>query len=130
LVNSSDSQKVLSRKPPYYQYTAAKEILSALSRGEIPKCPSATDHDIDEINDQLWNLIMGCCVLEPGERLTLLDIQKAIKNVEIQDLRPETTSLPGAELLTMRSPPDIDWDYVKRLLNQIQVYRLNMHMME
>jgi hypothetical protein len=121
---------VLSRKPPYHQYTKESEVRSALSREEVPKRPSATDDDIDEIKEQFWKLILGCCVLEPGERLTLLDIQKALKEIDIHDVRPEITRFPGAEILTMRSPPDIDWDRVKRLLDQIQVYWLNMHTME
>jgi serine/threonine protein kinase len=126
LGNSSEDQKVLSRKPPYHQYTKASRIRSALSRGETPKRPSATDDDIDEINDQFWDLIMGCCVREPEDRLTLSEIKKVLADMEIQDDRPETTSLPGAEALTLRSAPDINWDGVKPLIDQIQVRQLIM----
>jgi hypothetical protein len=92
-----------------------------LSRGEVVKRPRATDGDIDEIDDQFWDLIMGCCVPAPGDRLTLLEIQKLLEEMEIQDDRPTATNLPGAEALALRSSPDIDWDGVKRLLDQIQV---------
>jgi serine/threonine protein kinase len=121
-----DGQKVLSRQPPYHQYTRASEIRSALSRGEALKRPSATDDNIDEINDQLWDLIMGCCKPHPGDRLTLLEIQKLLRDMEIQDDRPEATSLPGAGAPTLRAYPAINWDGVKRLLNQIQVCRTIM----
>jgi hypothetical protein len=119
------AKKVLSRKPPYYQYTEASEIRSALSR-EAPKRPSATDDNVDEINDQFWDLIMGCCAPEPGDRLTLVEIQKLLGDMKIQDDRPKATSLPGAEVLTLRSPLDINWDGVKRLLDQIQVCQVIM----
>jgi hypothetical protein len=111
---------VLSRKLPYYQYIEEGEIRSALSRGEAVKRPRAAD-DIDEIDDQFWNLIMGCCVPKPEDRLTLLEIQKLLGDMEIKDDRPKATGLPGAETLSLRSSPDINWDSVKRLLDQIQV---------
>jgi hypothetical protein len=76
---------------------------------------------MDEISEEFWKLIIGCYDPEPEQRLALSEIQKALENMEIQDDRPETTKLPGAEALALRSSPDIDWDCVKRLLNQIQV---------
>jgi hypothetical protein len=112
---------VLSRKPPYYQYTEESEIVSALSRGEALRRPNAADNEIDEINDQFWDLIMRCCKPEPEDRLKLSEIQKFLGEMEIQDDRPEATGLPGAETLTLKPYPDINWDSVKRLLNQIQV---------
>jgi hypothetical protein len=56
----------------------------------------------------------------------LLEIQKLISDMEIQDDRPEATSLPGAEALTLRTYPDIKWDGVGQLLDQIQVCQLIM----
>jgi hypothetical protein len=97
-----------------------------LYRGEAPKRPTAADDNVDEINDQFWDLIMRCCVPEPGDRLTLLEVQKLLGDMEIQDNRPKATGLPGDEALALRSPPDINWDGVKRLLNQIQVCQLVM----
>jgi hypothetical protein len=97
-----------------------------LSHGEALKRPSATDDDIDEINDQFWELIMGCCKPHPGDRLTLLEIQKFFGDMEILDDRSKVATLPGAEALTLRACPDINWDGVKLLLNQIQVCRLIM----
>jgi hypothetical protein len=58
---------------------------------------------------------------EPGDRLTLLEIQELLGNMEIQDDRPKLTSVLGAEPLTLRSPPDISWNVTERLLDQIQV---------
>jgi serine/threonine protein kinase len=104
--------------PPYHQYTEESEIRSALSKGEQLKRPTATDNNIDEINDQFWDLIMGCCTSDPRDRLTFLEIQKLLGDMEIQDNRVEATRLPGVEALTLRSSPDINWDGVKRLLDQ------------
>jgi hypothetical protein len=69
---------------------------------------------------------MGCCKPHPGDRLTLLEIQKLIKDMEIPDDRPEANNLPGAEALTLRAYSEINWDSVKRLLDQIQVCQLIM----
>jgi hypothetical protein len=85
----------------------------------------ATDEYTDDINDQFWGLIMRCCVHEPGDRLTLLEIQKLLRDMGIQDVRPDEGDLPGAEVLSLRCPPDINWDGVKRLLDQIQVRNHN-----
>jgi hypothetical protein len=95
-----------------------------LSREEVLRRPSAADGDIDEINDQFWDLIMRCCVPDPEDRLTLLEIQKLLGDMGIQDDRPEPISLSGAEALALRSPPDISWDGVKRLLDKIQVCQI------
>jgi hypothetical protein len=124
--NTLNNQKVLSRKPPYHQYTEESEIRSALYRGEAVKRPTATDDSIDEINDQFWDLIMRCCVPGPEGRLTLLDVQMQLEKMEIQNDHPKATSLPGVEALAQRSPPDINWDSVKRLLDQIQVCQVIM----
>jgi serine/threonine protein kinase len=113
---------VLSRKVPYHQYATATEIKSALSQGEPLEQPSATDDDTDLINDQFWSLILKCRMLEPGDRPTASEIKELLGNMQIQDDRPKTQGLPGTDILSSRSHPDIKWDRVKQLLSQIQVH--------
>ncbi|KXN92509.1 hypothetical protein AN958_05363 [Leucoagaricus sp. SymC.cos] len=73
--------EVLSWKPPYYQYKSEVQIIAALTRKEMPKCPGSIeendaekdkygwDDNIEEdynmIDNQAWSLIVKCCAPEP-----------------------------------------------------------------
>jgi hypothetical protein len=112
---------VLSRKLPYHQYTEGSNVRNAISRGELPKRPDPEDNDIDEIDDQSWELIISCCKPNPVDRLAIPKIQEILANMQIQDDRPEAGIMPGANILNLRLRPDVDWDQVEQLLGQIQV---------
>jgi hypothetical protein len=117
--------KVLSRKLPYHEYMENDEVQSALSRGERPKRPSVTNHvtenDIDMIDDQFWELITGCCRLQPENRPTALKIQKLLAKLEIQDDRSDVQKIPGAAILSLRKHANVEWDRVEQILGQIEV---------
>ncbi|KAF5361837.1 hypothetical protein D9756_002615 [Leucocoprinus leucothites] len=112
--------KVLSRKEPYYQYTEDEHIRSALSRGEPLKRPDRTDGDLDEIDDQAWDLITKCCSIERGGRPTATEAQELVASWEIEDSRPPAKP-PAENVLTMRSRPNVNFSVVEALLGKIQV---------
>jgi hypothetical protein len=80
---------------------------------------------MDEINDQLWGLIMNCCIPEWEDRPTVSEIQRLLENMEILDNRQEAQKLPGHEVRNLRLRPGIEWDSVKQLFSQIQVCQTN-----
>jgi serine/threonine protein kinase len=111
--------KVLSRKLPYWQY-APKEIKSAVLQGELPKRPYRMDGDMDEIDDQAWDLITKCCAHDPQNRPEAPEVHDLIANMKIGDDRPEANCLFIPEVLALRSRPNVDFDRVKALLDPIQ----------
>jgi hypothetical protein len=116
--------KVLSRKVPFYQYSQDTEIRSALSRGELPARPASTDDGANEIDDESWDLIIKCCVPDPDDRFTLLDIRKWLSNLGIQDNRPPAKPLPGAEIMKLRETyHGVDIGRAGEVLAQIMVGR-------
>jgi serine/threonine protein kinase len=127
LVNASDELnlvKVLSRKLPYHDYVEKDEVKSLVSRGKLPTRPSSSDNDIDAIEDQVWELIKGCCKLKPEDRLTMPQIQKLLADLKIQDDRPNGPKLPGNAIMSLRKRPDVEWDRAKQILGRIQVFWL------
>jgi hypothetical protein len=112
--------KVLSRKLPYWQYALPNGVKYAVSQGEPPKRSDRTDDDVDEIDDQAWSLITRCCAHAPQDRPEVPEIQKLIANMKIEDDRPEARNLFVPEVLALRSPPNVDFDPVKTLLDSIQ----------
>ncbi|KAJ3562850.1 hypothetical protein NP233_g9324 [Leucocoprinus birnbaumii] len=112
--------KILSRKEPYYQYTGASDISSAISRGELPRRPDHSD-DIDEIDDRAWGLIMRCCKPESTDRPTAVEVQEMIASWKVDDSRPEGENSLGGEFLTMRSASDVDFRHVEMLIGRIQM---------
>jgi hypothetical protein len=62
------------------------------------------DDNTDEINDQSWEIIAGCCITEPKGRLKLADIPHQLKKMDLEDNRPAAQPLPGAEILQDRRP--------------------------
>ncbi|KAF5361880.1 hypothetical protein D9756_002596 [Leucocoprinus leucothites] len=112
---------VLSRKEPYYQYAEDEQIRSAVSQGELPKRPDGTDDDMDELDDQAWDLITKCCKLERRDRLTSTALKEVIASWKIEDNRPPAKHLPESHLLALRSRPNMDFGLVEVLLGKIQV---------
>ncbi|KAF5362327.1 hypothetical protein D9756_002589 [Leucocoprinus leucothites] len=112
---------VLSRKLPYYQYTDDEEIQAAISRGELPKRPEHRDDDMDQIDDQAWNLITKCCRLERNDRPAASTVQDTISSWRIEDHRLSVNDSPGSMLLEMRARPNVDFNRVESLLSKIQV---------
>ena len=115
--------KVMSGKDPYYQYMENDEVKSALLRNEPPERPRTTDGNIDLVDDQLWELITGCCRPNAGDRLTVPEIQKFLVDMRIKDDRADAQGVHGVPIMSLRKRPDIEWDHVKQLLGKIQVRR-------
>jgi hypothetical protein len=67
---------------------------------------------------------MKCCAPEPVDRPPASEIKELLTNMQIQDDRPATQSLPGIDILSSRSYPDMEWDRVEKLISHIQVHRL------
>jgi hypothetical protein len=67
---------------------------------------------------------MKCCALAPGNRPPASEIKELLANMQIQDDRAVTQSLPGIDVLGSRLHPDIEWDHVEKLLSHIQVHLL------
>jgi serine/threonine protein kinase len=121
----TDNLKMLSRKVPFYQYSQNAEILSALSRGELPARPVLADNDTDKIEDSFWDLITKCCVPKPNRRLTLPDIRKWLGNLGLEDNRPPAKPLPGNEILKLwETHRGVDVEHMRDVLAQIKVGRL------
>jgi hypothetical protein len=113
---------VLSKKVPYYEYIQDSQIRSALSQDELPTRPVMADSSTDEIDDESWELIMQCCILEPESRLKLADIQNRLKNLNLEDNRPVAKPLPGAEVLKDRYPyTAVDILRVGEILKKLKV---------
>ncbi|KAJ3561616.1 hypothetical protein NP233_g10087 [Leucocoprinus birnbaumii] len=112
---------ILSRREPYYQYTEVSEILSAVSRGELPIRPDHSDDAVDEIDDRAWGLITKCCKLERGDRPTAAEVQNLIAGWEVDDIQSEGVNSLGGEFLATRSAPDMDFHHVEALIDTIQV---------
>jgi hypothetical protein len=114
--------KLFSRRVPFYQYSQDAQIRSALSRGELPARPLSTDDGASEIDDLSWDLITKCCAPEPDKRPTLLDIQKWLANLSIEDNRSPAKPLPGAEILKLRYPhPGVNIECMGDILARIKV---------
>ncbi|KXN82812.1 Serine/threonine-protein kinase HT1 [Leucoagaricus sp. SymC.cos] len=130
--------EVLSRKPPYYQYKMEVQIISALTRKEMPKRPGSggdddTDeedeydwddikHDYDSIDDQAWGLISKCCSPEPEDRPDITHVRELVIDLRIHDDRPESRVAPGTEILKLRVDPMIDYTRVERLLGRLRAH--------
>ncbi|KAF5361872.1 hypothetical protein D9756_002598 [Leucocoprinus leucothites] len=112
---------VLTRKEPYYQYAKDDQIRSAVSQSELPKRPDGTDDDMDELDDQAWDLITKCCKPERRDRLTSTALKEVIASWKIEDNRPPAKHLPESHLLALRSRPNMDFGLVEVLLGKIQV---------
>ncbi|KXN84543.1 hypothetical protein AN958_12354 [Leucoagaricus sp. SymC.cos] len=126
--------EVLSRKEPYYEYKYEVQIVAALSRKQPPMRPGTSadnaeekddwdddfDQDWDTIDDQAWNLIMKCCTPEPKNRPSMTTVKELVTDLKIWDDRPTAKTIPGAEILKLRSEPKIDLVRVEELLDQLQ----------
>ncbi|KAJ3576477.1 hypothetical protein NP233_g402 [Leucocoprinus birnbaumii] len=112
---------VLTRKPPYYQYSEATQIQAALSRGELPKRPDYADEEIDEIDGDVWKLVEDCCQNAPGDRPTAGDLLDRISSMEIEDNRPKPKEIPETDILMSRSRANVDSPRVETILGKIQV---------
>ncbi|KAJ3560252.1 hypothetical protein NP233_g10964 [Leucocoprinus birnbaumii] len=112
--------EVLSRKPPYYYYSAEYSLRIALAVSEIPRRPKATDDDVDEVNDEAWRLIMECCRADRSERPKASEIRKQLSEMQGVDDRPQGDPLQ-ADILALRVPVDVDFLKVEALLGKIQV---------
>lgn len=114
--------EILSRQLPYYQYTEDAEIRSAASQGELPRRPHCTNDDMDEIDDQMWELITKCCVPGYWERPKAAEVLELIESMHIEDPRPEQGNRFSSDISMMRSPrPNIDFHRIESTLRQIQV---------
>lgn len=113
--------EVLTQKPPYYQYTEATQIQSAVSQGELPKRPERSDEGIEEVNEQVWELITNCCSYRWEDRPRTQQVRERIANMVEEDDRPEANILPETGILMLRSRPDLDFSRVEALLGKIQV---------
>ncbi|KAF5357827.1 hypothetical protein D9756_001387 [Leucocoprinus leucothites] len=120
-ISTNKHWKVLSRKEPYHQLEEYDEIRSAISRGEPPKRPDSTDSDVDEIDDQAWDLISKCCRLERSDRLTASAVKQLIQTWEVEDNRPPVKGSPENSIFAMRSRPNVDFHHMQSLLGKIQV---------
>ncbi|KXN92521.1 Mitogen-activated protein kinase kinase kinase 5 [Leucoagaricus sp. SymC.cos] len=125
--------EVLSRKPPYYQYKSEVQIIAALTRKEMLKCPGSIDDndaekdecgwddDIEEdynaIDNQAWNLIIKCCVPEPEAQPDIANVQELVVDMKIQEDHPVVKDAPGADILKSRVNPKINLTLVEELFN-------------
>ncbi|KAJ3574734.1 hypothetical protein NP233_g1566 [Leucocoprinus birnbaumii] len=116
--------KVLSGRLPYYQYEEEEEIISAVHRGEPLKRPNREDDDVEEIDDDLWEIIMGCCQFERVYRLPASEIRELfVKWGEEHDV-PLTISVMSEfhNLPRMTCPTqNVDFRHVESLLGKIQI---------
>ncbi|KXN82288.1 Ribosomal protein S6 kinase alpha-5 [Leucoagaricus sp. SymC.cos] len=126
--------EVLSRKEPYYEYKYEVQIVAALSRKQPPMRPGTSadnaeekddwdddfDQDWDTIDDQAWNLILKCCTPEPKNRPNMATVKELVVDLKIWDDRPAAKTIPGAEILKLRSEPKIDLVRVEELLDHLQ----------
>jgi hypothetical protein len=79
------------------------------------------ENDWDEIDEPSWALIKQCCTPKPEDRLTCARIQALIVDMNIPDFRPEAKGITGADILKLRSHPDINLNRVGELLDNLQV---------
>lgn len=63
------------RKAPFHQYRREAQVIAALQRKELPRRPEPGDSDSDEIDDEIWGLMMSCWNFVPGSRPTCEEIQ-------------------------------------------------------
>jgi hypothetical protein len=82
------------------------------------------EDDWDEIDEPTWALIKKCCTPNPEDRLSCPRIQELIVDMNIWDSRPEPKGIPGADILKLRSHPDVNLNRVGELLDNLQVGRL------
>ncbi|KAF5361836.1 hypothetical protein D9756_002616 [Leucocoprinus leucothites] len=109
--------EVLSRKPPYYYYSEEIQLRIALAIGRLPSRPSYADNDVDEIDDEAWNLIMECCRVNRSERPDASEIQEKLINIQIEDSRPQIENSPGNDISPLRSHADVNFLRVEALLD-------------
>jgi hypothetical protein len=113
---------VLSLRVPYYEYAQDSEIRSALSQRKLLARPALADGDTDAINDQSWEIIAGCCIAEPKDRLKLSDIQNQLRVMGLEDNRPAAKPWPGAEILKDRWPyRAVDIHRAEAILDKLKV---------
>jgi hypothetical protein len=134
--------KVLSRKLPYYEYQLDAQVLAALFRGQLPKRPGPTRSDTDEdddwdeidekdwddLDDSTWGWITKCLISKPEDRPNASRIQELIVDVKAWDSRPAAKGVPGAEILKQKSNIEINLNRVGTILDQLQVWDLNITM--
>jgi len=81
------------------------------------------EEDYDAIDDQLWTIILECCVYEPQDRPDIARVRELMGALKIQDDRPVPKEAPGAEILKSRADPKTDLNRMEDLFDEIQVYR-------
>jgi serine/threonine protein kinase len=123
MVHFDDIFKVLSGRVPYYEYTQHAEIRSVvLSQGKLLVRPVLTGDGTDEIDDQSWEIIAGCCITEPKGRLKLVDVQNRFRKMGLEDNRLTAKPLPGTEALKDRRPyAHVDIHRVEAILDKLRV---------
>ncbi|KXN84000.1 Serine/threonine-protein kinase HT1 [Leucoagaricus sp. SymC.cos] len=113
--------EVLSRKVPYYQYPDDHPVVTDNADNELPSRPDCTNNEMDEINDEAWDLIAKCCARNPGDQPDFPQIQEMVANLGVEDNHPPAKPLPGSEVLALRFRADVDFQQVETVLGQIQV---------
>ncbi|KXN89687.1 Serine/threonine-protein kinase CTR1 [Leucoagaricus sp. SymC.cos] len=110
--------------------------LGCLLYEEMPKRLSSTDdddtekdeygwdddieEDYDAIDDQIWSLIVKCCVSEPEARPDIASVQELVVDMKIYNDRPAVKDAPGANILKSRVNPKIDLTCVEELFDQVK----------
>ncbi|KXN85808.1 hypothetical protein AN958_10815 [Leucoagaricus sp. SymC.cos] len=102
------SYQALSRKLPFYQYSD-DEVDENKHKSDSLRRPDRTDAEMDEIDDQAWNLIVKCCAPDVDDQPNCSQIKEILAGMEIEeDRRPSATPLPIPEIQVLRARPDFD----------------------
>ncbi|KXN84853.1 hypothetical protein AN958_12021 [Leucoagaricus sp. SymC.cos] len=106
---------------PYYQ-VPDEQVQDQVFFGNEPLIwPDRTDAEMDEIDDEAWELITKCCAYNPKDEPDLSQIQEMLANMEIEeDHRPPAMPLPIPKVQVLRSRPEVDLDRTEIALNQVQ----------
>ncbi|KXN89682.1 Mitogen-activated protein kinase kinase kinase 5 [Leucoagaricus sp. SymC.cos] len=84
-----------------------------------------SDAEMDEIDNQAWNLIMKCCASDADDQPNCSQIQEMLADMEIEeDRRPSATLLPLPEIQVLRSRPEVNPGCAETVLRKVQAETL------
>ncbi len=117
--------QVLSGKMPFYQYKDA-QVVRALMKEEIPLRPNREPGTFtsEELNDDVWNLLVRCWNFVPQDRPSCRAIRDAIRALGAQDDdRPDTMADMGASVfwraMREKSKERLDYERVQEVLLRV-----------
>lgn len=126
--------QVLTRQFPYHECTNDFQIFRALTSGNLPTRPERDPAtELDQIDDEMWELMNLCWALKPQDRPTFKQIlQELERKGLVRECEGEASETAGQESWQFQtamktSDAKIDLLRVEQILNEVRdlLHRFN-----